>query len=165
MADALDLLHADHQSVTELYAQLGETGDAGARRALVDAIVHALSAHAALEEEVFYPAVADRVVDGGGFVEASLADHRSAQRLIERLASLAPRDPDFDPTVGRLMKEVRTHVNGEELQLFPRVRQALSAAEIEALGERLARRRDLMPAPAPRPATPARTRAPRRRRS
>lgn len=146
MADALDLLHQDHQQVTELYSRLGETGDRQQRRALVDEMIAALTLHATLEEQVFYPALVDRVEQGRGFVKASLEDHRQAEELLATLREMPAEDPQFDPTVGKLMKAVKTHVNGEELQLFPRVRDAFSAQELDELGRQMAEPRDPVPA-------------------
>src|SRR5947209_15605194 len=118
MPDALDLLHRDHQAVLDLFTTVGTTADRAKRRELVNTIVKQLSVHASVEEEIFYPAVADRVPDGEGFVKVSLEEHQKAKVQLHKLEDLSPEDPMFDPGVGELVKEVKEHIADEELQLF-----------------------------------------------
>jgi hypothetical protein len=47
--------------------------------------------------------------------------------------------------VGELVKEVKEHVADEELQLFPRVRAAMSADQLADLGTRIADRKGVAP--------------------
>jgi hemerythrin superfamily protein len=146
MGDALDLLHDDHEQVDALYEQLGRTDAPAERRALVDAMIRALSQHIRVEEEVFYPAIVGRVDGGPGFVGTNLEEHRRAAELMHRLETLDAEDRDFSPAAGGLMKAVRVHVAAEEKQLFPRVRAVLSAAELEEMAARIEQRRGAEPA-------------------
>ena len=60
--DAIALLKADHKTVEQLFRKYEKAGDQRphAKRKLVDQLVHELSVHAAIEEQVFYPAVRAR---------------------------------------------------------------------------------------------------------
>lgn len=165
MADALELLAEQHRQVTDLFQQIGETAEPQQRRAILDTIITQLSQHAAIEEEVFYPAVAGRVDGGGGFITVSLEEHSKAKTQLHKLDELAPDDPLFDPSVGELSHEVKVHVADEETQLFPRVRVAFNAQELAELGEQMATRMTAVPtrphpkAPAKRPLNVAANRA------
>lgn len=56
--DAIAVLKADHRDVEKLFKEFERTGDTAykTRRKLVDRMITALSQHAAIEEEVLYPA-------------------------------------------------------------------------------------------------------------
>jgi hemerythrin superfamily protein len=154
MPDALELLAEQHREVTSLFTQMGETAAPKKRRTILDRIVKALTQHAAIEEEVFYPTVAKRVVDGDGFITVSREEHEKAKTQLHKLDGLEPDDPLFAPSVGELIHEVKVHVGDEETQLFPRVRSAFSAAELSELGARMAKRTAKTPA-RPHPKAPS----------
>ena len=61
--DAIALLKADHRKVEDLFAKFENAGERArkTKRKLVDAIIVELSVHAAIEEQVFYPAVRSSV--------------------------------------------------------------------------------------------------------
>jgi hemerythrin superfamily protein len=139
MADALELLARDHHRVTAIYDQLAHTDERARRTRLTGELITVLSAHMRVEEDVFYPAVAERAEEGAGFVESNREEHEETRDCLAKLGSMPADDPRFDPTLGEMMKKVRAHVAAEELQLFPRARVSFSAAELQALGRRISR--------------------------
>jgi hemerythrin superfamily protein len=141
MPDALQLLADDHREVSDLFGEMGATAEPKQRKLIVTRIVHALSQHAAAEEELFYPVVAERAVEGAGFVTVSLEEHHKAKVQLRKLEKMKSDDPLFDPSVGELQKEVSVHIADEELQLFPRVRAAFSDDELAELGQKLEARK------------------------
>jgi hemerythrin superfamily protein len=145
MPDALELLAADHQEVRALFSQIAATAARQKRRTLVSKLIHALSRHASVEEQLFYPVIRERVMEGEGFVTASLEEHAKAAEQMRKLDRLQPGDPLFDPSIGELHKEVLEHIADEEMQLFPRVRAAFSPDELATLGTQLAAGTDRVP--------------------
>lgn len=138
----LVLLRADHARVRAMFhafAMLDRDEEAQRERA-VDELCDALSLHALLEDELFYPALRG-VVDDSLLEDAAL-EHDSMRELVEQLASLFPDDDYFDVSVAVLAEEVERHVAFEENLLFPAL--ARSGADQQALGWRLqARRADI----------------------
>ena len=63
--DAIRVLTDDHRQVEELFARFEKTGDGAHKRRedLVQRITEALSVHASIEEEIFYPAARRSVAD------------------------------------------------------------------------------------------------------
>ncbi len=61
--DALALLRNDHQTVEKLFKEFESLGDRAykTKKKVADQIVRELSVHAAIEEQLFYPAIRDRV--------------------------------------------------------------------------------------------------------
>ena len=55
-ADAIKLLKDDHKEVKALFDAFDKTEDDAKKQSLADEICKALSVHAQIEEEIFYPA-------------------------------------------------------------------------------------------------------------
>ena len=142
--DAISLLTADHAEVKELFAQYNELvaadGDDSEQRAeLVEMICQSLTAHAQIEEEIFYPA-ARQVVTDEGLLDEAAQEHAEAKGLIQELQSMSPNDAEYDSTVLRLQHAVEHHVQEEESELFPQVKRA--GLDLMDLGEQMEERKE-----------------------
>lgn len=141
--DAIALLSADHEDVRRLFAEYDELVADGAgaeeRGALAEQICTALTAHAQIEEELFYPAAREALQDAEQIDEAE-AEHASARALIDQIQGLEADDELFDATMRLLQEAVEHHVDEEEGALFPLL--AETELDLETLGEQLAARRD-----------------------
>lgn len=142
-SDAIAVLTADHDDVRQLFADYDELmiGDAPPedRLALATEVCNALTAHATAEEELFYPAVRSALGDAERVDEAQ-SEHASARMLIERLQGMQPDDDAFDDTVRVLAEAVEHHVQEEEGDMFPRMRE--SAVDLASLGEQISARKE-----------------------
>ena len=142
--DAISLLAADHAEVKALFAQYNELvaadGDDSEQRAeLVEMICQSLTAHAHIEEEIFYPA-ARQVVTDESLLDEAAQEHAEAKALIRELQSMSPNDADYDPTVQQLQHAVEHHVQEEESELFPQVKR--SGLDLVDLGEQMEERKE-----------------------
>jgi len=81
-----------------------------------------LTAHATIEEEIFYPAARDAGVEGDLLDEAEV-EHASAKDLIAQIRSMSPDDDLYDAKVKVLGEYVRHHVEEEEGELFDACRR------------------------------------------
>ncbi len=137
--DAIDLLQTDHRTVEQLFTRYEATTDQAikAREDLVRAIIKELAIHAVIEEQVFYPAVRLTVPDEEGDVLEALEEHHVVKWTLSELEKLNPTDERFHPKVTVLIEAVRHHVEEEEGEMFPAVRDALSDRELDDLGNRL----------------------------
>jgi hemerythrin superfamily protein len=144
--DATRLLADDHREVHALFEQyrkLAEGDAAGEeRQPLAEEICMLLTVHAALEEEIFYPAARAADVDADILDEAEV-EHASAKDLIAQIRDMAPDAPLYDAKVSVLGEYIDHHVGEEEQELFPKCRA--SAMDLGDLGLRLAaRKQELM---------------------
>lgn len=155
--NAISLLRADHRALEELFSQLEKLkGKAKGKKALVAKITRELSIHTSIEERVFYPYVKERVADEKELILESLEEHGIAKWELYALESMDERDERFDAKCKVLMDVVRHHIDEEEQELFPRVRQVLGNAKLNELGGLLEKARKNAPTrPHPRaPDTP-----------
>ncbi|MBU8896688.1 hemerythrin domain-containing protein [Corallococcus sp. M34] len=137
--DALALLKADHKTVEQLFRKFEKAGDHARtqKRKLVDELVRALSIHAAIEEQVFYPAVRARGDMLVSDVLRSLEEHHVLKLLLAELDGMSPEAERFDAKVQVLMEATRAHVVEEEQYLFPEVRKLFRPQELRSLGMQL----------------------------
>lgn len=144
--DAVSLLMADHAEVKQMfeqYRQLVEGGGADDRRSeLAAEICSALTVHAEIEEDVFYPAMRENIEDELLLDQAEV-EHDSARELIEQIEAMDPGDALYDAKVLVLGEYVDHHVQEEENEIFPQAEK--SGLDLDELGAELAeRKRELM---------------------
>ena len=156
--DAITLLKADHKSVEKLFKRFEKAGDKAhvEKRNVVDRIIEELSVHAAVEEQLFYPVIRATVPDTEDLALESLEEHHIVKWVLSELDSMSPEDERFDAKVTVLMENVRHHVEEEEQELFPMVRDELGRNALGDLGDAMAEAKKSAPThPHPRsPDTP-----------
>ncbi len=156
--DALTLLKADHADVEKLFKTFEQLGDRAykSKQKTVSGIIKALSVHAVIEEQVFYPAVREEVEGAEDDVLEAIEEHHIAKWVLSELEDLPPDAENYDAKVTVLIENVRHHVKEEEKDLFPKVRKALGRKRLADIGETLAAAKKGAPtSPHPRsPSTP-----------
>ena len=153
MTDAIVLLKNDHKEVERLFKQFEKLGDGAhvSKRRVVDQIIEALSVHAAVEEMHFYPAVRAAAPDIESDVLEGLEEHHVVKWTLSELQDLDPEHERFDAKVTVLIESVRHHVEEEEGELFPQVREAMGRKALQELGAVLEQAKATAPVePAPK---------------
>jgi hypothetical protein len=111
--DAIEQITNDHRQVERLFGEL-EGGGAKARGETFARIKKELDVHAAIEEELLYPAVARANPSARDEVERSLAEHRVVKTLLRETAALFPQDRAFAANLAVLRRNFEEHVAEEE---------------------------------------------------
>ena len=132
--DAIALLKADHREVKAMFTQYDKTEDDAEKADLARKICSALTVHAQIEEEIFYPAAYEAIEDDDLLDEAEV-EHASAKDLIAQIEAGSPSEPLFDAKVKVLGEYINHHVDEEEGELFPECRQ--SKMDLKALGDQM----------------------------
>jgi hemerythrin superfamily protein len=137
--DAITLLRNDHKTVEQLFKRFEKAGDAAyvEKRQIVDRIIEELSVHAVIEELVFYPVVRAAVPKTEDITLESLEEHHIVKWVLSELEGMDPRNERFDAKVTVLMENVRHHIQEEQDELFSKVRDSLSRAALNDLGQAL----------------------------
>jgi hemerythrin superfamily protein len=140
--DAIAMLMADHREVEELFKRYEGLSDRSktSKKKTADQICTALTLHAAIEEEIFYPAVREAVKEAEDIVDEAVVEHASAKDLIAQLQEMDPDDELYDAKVKVLSEQIEHHVEEEEKEMFPKVRKA--GLDLVALGEQMATRKE-----------------------
>jgi len=137
---ATALLKHQHEEVKELFEKL-EKADPPEKLALRDRIADALAAHAAIEQEIFYPA-ARRALGDDPILHESLEEHGVIEFCLAKfLGATLTRDAEtFDARALVLKDNILRHVKEEEGHLFKKVDKALKKDALEELGAQMKRR-------------------------
>lgn len=134
--DALELLKQDHQHVKELFQQADGTQDSNERKQLFNQIETALEIHAHIEETVFYPALEERE-ELKDMVAEAREEHQEVKALLEEIEDLQSDGDELDSKLQELQETVEHHVEEEEGEMFPKVRELFQQGELERLGSQL----------------------------
>ena len=137
---AIELLMSDHRKVEDLFERYEreKEGDEESKRELAQRICNELTAHAQVEEELFYPWLRENL-DEMEMVEEALVEHASAKDLIAQIQAADEVDEAYDAKVKVLSEYIKHHVKEEEEEIFPEVRD--SKDELDELGQELAARK------------------------
>jgi hemerythrin superfamily protein len=141
---AINVLTDDHNRVRGLFkyfAQLEGDGPTAARIAVVDDICKELVIHAAIEDELFYPAARNAINDDDLVNEAQV-EHDAIRYLMDQLSPVNKDDTRFCAKVKVLREYVKHHMDEEEKEFFPKVKQA--KIDLPALGQQLMERREAL---------------------
>jgi len=133
--DAIAVLKADHRQVEEWFSEFEKSTDSKRKVALAKQICAALTVHAQIEEEIFYPAFLQATGDEDMHHEAAV-EHTGAKRLIADIES-NPSDEYFDARVTVLSEMIKHHVKEEEQRdgMFAKARK--SDMDLVGLGAQL----------------------------
>src|SRR5215207_3011900 len=129
MPDVTQLIEQEHRQVEALFERFKESGDSDVLTKLCDD----LDAHAAAEEEAFYPVVRDDVPSGKKLTNEAKQEHSEARQLIGRIRRTS--DPDHVvELVSELEQVVSHHVDEEEQEMLPSARRSLGEDRLAAIG-------------------------------
>jgi hemerythrin superfamily protein len=142
--DAIALLKADHKHVKELFGQVEETSERAKAQLqrLGTEICQELTVHTEIEEQVFYPAVKERVQRGHKEEKDQLLEayeeHAAAKKVVEDIRATDPGDESYKPKITTLSELIDHHVKEEEHEMFPAVKELFDEDELVQLGQRMA---------------------------
>lgn len=152
--DLVDVIVDDHRDVEEVFTELERPGLAAERRKrLVDHAITELVRHSVAEEQFMYPAARRVLEDGDAVAEHEIAEHAEAERVMKELEGADPTVPRYAELVRTLIDDIRHHVQEEESDLLPRLREACSREELVDLGEKVLAAKESAPT-RPHPAAP-----------
>jgi hemerythrin superfamily protein len=152
--DIVEDIITDHREVEEVFGEI-EKGAADNKRDLVEHVIAELVRHSVAEEQYLYP-IARRVLpDGDKMADHELEEHAEAERVMKSLEQTDTEDPKFDELTRKLIDAIRHHVEDEENDLLPKLRDACDSTELRELGEKFENSKKMAPT-RPHPSAPDR---------
>jgi len=145
--DAIVLLRQDHKEIEKAFKAFEKAGeDAHAEKGkAVDRIIELLTVHTYIENEVMYPRVRELVPDLQDDIDESYEEHHVADLLVMELVTMKPDADRFDAKVTVLIENVRHHIEEEEQEWFPDVREALGRKALQDIGAEMEEARKKAP--------------------
>jgi hemerythrin superfamily protein len=130
MPSGIDLILADHEMVNELFAEF----DAKQDGATIGLVVAALTVHDEAEHAALYP-FATTLLGDARLIERAEAAHSMIKKQFDTISSLEGQPLIAAFKVLQLL--VTEHVEDEEKNLLPKLSEAATPQELEALGARI----------------------------
>lgn len=149
MPNVLTMLKADHATVKRLLRELNDTTERATkqRERLCNEIEREVKIHAQLEEELFYPtfkaAAEKKRADDDLFYEAN-EEHHLVDMVLPALKAANPKSKEFSAKAKVLKELIEHHIKEEEGQMFAQARTLLDEAQLRALGDEVAARKETL---------------------
>jgi hemerythrin-like domain-containing protein len=134
--DAIVLLKNDHKEILKTFKEFEKAGENAVKRKgqLVDKMIELLTVHTYIENEVMYPRVRELLPEVEDDVLESYEEHHVADVLVIELAAMKPDAERFVAKTTVLIENVRHHIEEEEQEWFPKVRQGLGRKTLQEIG-------------------------------
>ncbi len=145
--DAIVLLKQDHKEIRRLFREFEKAGaEATARKGkVVDDIIELLTVHTYIENEVMYPRVRELLPELEDDVLESYEEHHVADLLVVELAAMKPSAERFAAKTTVLIESVTHHIEEEEEDWFPKVRDGLGRKMLQQIGAEMLEARKSAP--------------------
>ena len=134
--DAIVLLKNDHKDIRKLFRDFQKAGDRAfvEKGKLVNRMIELLTVHTYIENEVMYPRVRELLPELEDDVLESYEEHHVADVLVVELSAMKPQDERFTAKTTVLIENVDHHIDEEEKDWFPKVREGLGRKVLQDLG-------------------------------
>jgi len=134
--DAIVLLKNDHKDIRKLFRDFQKAGDRAfvEKGKLVKRMIELLTVHTYIENEVMYPRVRELLPELEDDVLESYEEHHVADVLVVELSAMKPQDERFTAKTTVLIENVDHHIEEEEKDWFPKVREGLGRKVLQDLG-------------------------------
>lgn len=145
--DAIVVLREDHKRIRALFRDFQKAGDGATatKGRLATKIIEELTVHTYLENEVMYPEVRSLLPELEDDVLESYEEHHVADVLVMELAAMQPDAERFDAKMTVLIENVTHHIEEEEQDWFPKVREGLGRKQLQEIGARMQELRTTAP--------------------
>lgn len=154
-ADVIEELTGDHRVVEGLFEQFaGLAVGCIERKLLLDTLTIELVRHSVAEEMHLYPVVREHLENGDLLADKEIADHDRVEQLLKNLEGRDAEDSDLDRLVRELRTELTAHIQDEENNLFPQLRDGVHPFVLESLGKKVREAKEHAPT-RPHPQAPS----------
>jgi hemerythrin superfamily protein len=137
--DAIVMLKDDHKEIRAVFREFQKASTTKARKQkLVEKMIELLTVHTYIENEVMYPRVRALVPALEADILESYEEHHVADVLVMELVPMKASDERFEAKTTVLIESVTHHIEEEEQEWFPKVREALGRNQLREIGAEMA---------------------------
>ena len=135
--NAITLLKEDHRTVEKLFKRFEKAGIVPSSRSVEWSTASSRSSRSTRRSRSSTSTRSSRATVPGAEDMAleSLEEHHIVKWVLHELEDMEPADERFDAKVTVLIENVRHHVDEEEGELFPKVRDELGRSDLGELGD------------------------------
>ena len=145
--DAIVLLKTDHKEILKTFTAFEKAGENAHKEKgrLVKKMIELLTVHTYIENEVMYPRVRELLPEVEDDVLESYEEHHVADVLVMELFAMKPEAERFTAKTTVLIENVRHHIEEEEDEWFPKVREGLGRKVLQDIGAEMLKAKKTAP--------------------
>jgi len=144
-SDAIVILRNDHKEMRKLFRAFDKADDDARKAELVRQIIGELTAHTYIENECMYPETRALLPDLEDDILESYEEHHVADVLCAELFAMDATDERFEAKTKVLIEIVEHHMEEEEQEWFPEVREGLGRKKLVEIGDRMLAMKETAP--------------------
>ena len=118
---AIAMLKADHRVFDRLFNEF-EAASGKRKLEIAQELCLRITVHSKIEEEVFYPAISNRVDEDE--IDEAVVEHQAAETLIKELEEMDGTEELYDAKVHVLGEQLRHHIEEEETEMFEEAKES-----------------------------------------
>lgn len=130
MPDPINMILEDHRRVEQLFEQYADGQDP----TIAQEICTELTVHAELEETEVYPILRSDVPEGEQLTQEAEQEHNEVKQLITQVEQKGFDDPSVPELMLKIEEAVTHHVEEEESEALPKLRETIDEQTLEQLG-------------------------------
>lgn len=135
MNDPMTMLKKDHKEAKALLKELADSSPGRERERTLKELEAALTLHMEIEERLVYPMV--QKAEGREVFEEADTEHRLAREGLQKARELVAA-PGFGAVIDMLTAGINHHVQEEEKEVLPRLKERTERDDWMSLGDRMA---------------------------
>lgn len=135
--DAIMYLRQEHSRVRKAFAAIAKASTEKTKKTKFEALCENLIRHETMEEKAWYPVLRQHQ-ELREIIRHLVSEEKSAAATIKKFKKV-PFGPIWKLRFTKFHHDVDHHAKEEEQELFPRVRELLTKAELNALGTKMRR--------------------------
>jgi hemerythrin superfamily protein len=147
------LIKQDHRTVKALFRKFENASRRSEKQKIGQEIIEELSVHAAIEEQLLYPALRARDKRLEQAALNALEEHHAVKMVLLELDKMKVDDERYDAKMHVVQESVEMHIEEEESELLPRLDNLFETEELQAMADAIVAMKKMAPNH-PHPAAP-----------
>ncbi|KAF9308688.1 hypothetical protein BG000_002679 [Podila horticola] len=131
-----DPIKKDHRELEEYYHKILNAKDEDEKTRWANQFTWELARHSVGEELIMYPCMKRVLKNGESLVAKDLQQHQEVKEQLYKFQSMKATDPEFEPTLRAMWKDLAQHNKEEEEMDLVELEQTLSTEESADLAKK-----------------------------
>ncbi|XHG06248.1 hypothetical protein AWENTII_009453 [Aspergillus wentii] len=141
----IDAIKTDHRAIENFYSKVLSSPTEKEKVQWQNQFTWELARHSVGEELVVYPQFEAKLPGGQALADKDRNEHQLVKEQLKKFQNMKPSDPQFEPTIKALMKDLSGHIQEEESKDLPKLEDALTTEESEKLATSFGRTKMFVP--------------------
>jgi len=140
-----EAIKKDHREIEDYFNKILASSTDKEKTQWQNQFTWELARHSIGEELVVYPQFEKNLPDGHTMADKDRKEHLSVKEQLKAFQNTQPSNPQFEPILKALMKDLTKHIKEEESEDLPKLEESLTTEESEDLATSFGRTKMFVP--------------------